>query len=143
MATLLVASAWLFVGACGQTTAGNPLGDDDFEEGDQDPPAIVVDQIADGQPSYQDVTVTATVTDDTEVTEVTLFHHNLSSADFVAEAMVLGSGDVYSGTIPADSVSGSRVYYYVEACDGARPANCATSPTDVQGSDDAFAFNVQ
>ncbi len=141
----LVLASLAFGAACGNTTVGTNNGGGDDDAGDQSPPTIAVTQVEDGQPSYVDVVVMATVADEGEITEATLFYHNLTADhdSFQAVAMEGGGEGSYTATIPGDDVTSSRVYYYVQACDDGEPSNCASAPEDARQSDDYFAFNVE
>lgn len=129
------------VGACGSTVAIGGS-DDDVDAGDQDPPQIVVAQIADGQPFGQPVAVTAEVTDESGVSSVRLYYHSLSAAqdtNLVMEPLGGDAPDAFGAEIPGEDVASSVVYYYVMACDDVRPNNCGASPED----GDYFSFNVE
>jgi len=131
----------LVLAACGQTTASGTTDEVD-DESDQDPPQIVVEQVEHGQPTFEPVTVRATVTDESEVSSVRLWYHNVNSAQDIWVSMEIegdAAAGVYAADIPGEDVTGSKVYYYVEACDDARPSNCGTSP----GAGDYFEFNVE
>ncbi len=75
----------------------------------------------------QDVTVTATVTDDNGITMVQL-RYKINDGTTVNVDMINTSGDEYSGTIPATAYTdGDRVEYWVYAEDNASPAQSTES----------------
>jgi len=75
----------------------------------------------------EDVTVTATVTDDNGLTLVQL-RYKINDGTTVNEDMTNTSGDEYSGTIPQSAYDdGDRVEYWVYAEDNASPTQSAES----------------
>lgn len=114
---------------------------------DTSPPTIVHTPVGDGQPESVDVTVMATVTDASGVASVSLFYRVAGGGGFANAAMTNTSGDTWTGTIPAASVTQLGVDYYVAATDSATPPNAATDPTGAPGAFHSFTvmrvFTVQ
>ena len=132
----------LFLAACGSgLTSTNVNKDVDFEdEADEVPPVIEHTAVTETQVFGEDVSITATVTDDDSgVLFVYLYYKNETdgSADW-NRSFLTASGDVYTGVIQGEDERGSGVDYYIEAID--KQENTAWSPED--GEDDPYHFRV-
>lgn len=75
------------------------------------------------------VQIEAVVTDEggSEVDVVRLYHRVNTETEYTEQVMVPEDGGRYFGVIPADKVTGSKVFYYLWALDGA--ANEGFYPT--------------
>ncbi|MEQ9499147.1 MAG: PKD domain-containing protein [Deltaproteobacteria bacterium] len=110
---------------------------------DTSPPTIVHTPVGDGQAEATDITVMATVTDGTGVASVELFYRVSGGGGFATAAMTNTSGDTWTGTIPAASVTQLGVDYYIAAADSATPSNAATDPTGAPGAFHGFTVMRQ
>jgi hypothetical protein len=72
------------------------------------------------------IPITANVTDAGTIASVTLYYMNVGDIVYQNTAMVLGVGDEYSASIPAQTLTGD-VRYYIEAADSA--TNSALNPS--------------
>lgn len=87
---------------------------------------------------FEPINISAHITDDVGVTEVTLAYKNVSGSDFDFMAMALMSGDALDGTyaadIPSQGVLGIAEYY-INATDGtnniSHPALFASHPVSI------------
>jgi MYXO-CTERM domain-containing protein len=101
--------------------------------GDGSPPTITHTPVADGRPMGAAVTVTAEISDPSGVASAVLFYRP-SGGIFSNVVMTHGAGSSYSAQIPAGAVVPPFVDYYLQATDGATPANAGTSPVGAPGS---------
>lgn len=91
--------------------------------GDTTPPTIIhapVTTAIEGQ----NVTITATITDNVGVTSATLYYRKTGETSYTSIAM-LKSGNTWTATIPASAVTPADVEYYISTTDG---INTATDP---------------
>lgn len=97
-------------------------------------PLIQHDEVADGQPISEDVTVAAEIQDPSEVTGALLFYRAAGGSTAFAP-MSNTSGDVYQGTIPSSALSTGTMEYWFIATDGVVPtANQSTLPSGAPAS---------
>lgn len=74
--------------------------------------------------------VDATITDaDSGIATATLFYRLQGAMNYTSVTLVDQGNDRYTATIPAAMVTAPAVQYYIQASDGATPANAATDPT--------------
>jgi hypothetical protein len=91
------------------------------------------------------IVISASVTDNDDNLTVTMYYKNVGDEYFNSVLMEKENGEVYSGTIPPQFMTG-MVFYYIEASDvvntATHPAtNAAAQPHEItisQQSDDAF-----
>ena len=105
---------------------------------DTDGPTIVHQPVAPGQVAGKDVTVTATVTDPSGVSEVLLYYRVTGSDTFSATPLG-GSGGELSGKIPGFAVTAAGVDYYLRATDASPGKNVSVAPTGAPGAVYAFS----
>lgn len=96
--------------------------------GDPDPPTIAHQEIADGQDPGEAVTVTATITDATGVSEAVLFFRPEGGEAFGAVQMANPQGDLWTAQIPAFVVAPPGVQYFIQATDTSPIPNTGTAP---------------
>lgn len=101
---------------------------------DSAPPTITHTPIAAGRPAGQSVAVTADISDGSGVQSATLYYRVTGGGAFASVPMS-ASGNTYSASIPAQSVTTAGVDYYLAATDQATPPNTGTSP---QGAPTSF-----
>jgi len=89
-------------------------------------------------PAGSALTIAATVTDaNGDALSVKLFYRTVPTEDYI-EAAMTADAEVgwYSYEIPAESVAGDTIYYYIEASDGERTTRSADYETElVNGSE--------
>lgn len=90
-------------------------------------PIIYHTPITGAQEAGLPVTITATVTDDVKVTEVTLHYRSAGQESFkIAQMIETGTKSLYGGSIPASDVIPTGVEYYIKAIDNS--FNVTTHP---------------
>ncbi len=102
----------------------------DFVFPDPAPVIADLDHAPDNPTSVQAVTVTATVTDNGTVTDVILNYVVNSGVEMLA--VMSASGDVYSGTIPAQEASADVEYWVVATDDAGGVTTSETGSYSVQ-----------
>ncbi|MBN2495811.1 MAG: right-handed parallel beta-helix repeat-containing protein [Deltaproteobacteria bacterium] len=120
--------------------AGAPASFHSFsvQVGDGSPPAITHSPIADGQIEGQAVWVSATITDSSGVASAALYYRTQGGGLFASLPMT-ANDDIYSAEIPASAVQRPGVEYYIEATDGASPANTGYHPADAPSTVHVFS----
>ncbi|MDA8441821.1 MAG: CehA/McbA family metallohydrolase, partial [Peptococcaceae bacterium] len=93
---------------------------------DNSPPEIVHTPVTTAT-AGKDLTVSARVTDATQVTGVKLYFRPTGQTTYATLTMSSGLDADYSATIPGTAVTSAGLQYYIEATDG---ANTGTSPVD-------------
>ncbi|HZG83417.1 S-layer homology domain-containing protein [Paenibacillus sp.] len=96
-------------------------------------------------PAGAALTIEATVTEaDSDALAVKLFYRTVPSEPYVEAAMTADEeAGRYTYQIPAESVTGDRIYYYIEASDGERTTRSVDYETElVNGSAPAEAPSV-
>ncbi|PKN57087.1 MAG: hypothetical protein CVU56_12675, partial [Deltaproteobacteria bacterium HGW-Deltaproteobacteria-14] len=91
-------------------------------------PTLVHTAVTATQTAGASVSVTATATDASGVASVSLYFRTQGEASWLSAALTHGSGDTWSGAIPALAVASPGVQYYLEAVDASPAANKAKSP---------------
>ena len=111
-----------------------------YEATDSQGPLISHTETADGQPLEAPVTITAEITDPSDVGSAVLWYRSTGSSAFSFINMTNGgSGDTYSADIPGASVTSSGVEYYIECEDGVEPTpNKTLSP---EGAPDTSVYD--
>jgi len=104
---------------------------------DETPPEVTHTPVADGQPTGVDVAIQAVVTDESAVTSVTLYYRPIGSFWSTVTLTHQGAG-TYAGFIPGYAVTTDGIEYYLEAVDGADPANTAYAPVTAPGTPYTF-----
>jgi hypothetical protein len=102
-------------------------------------PPVIVHSPVSSAPAGQDLSITATITDDTGVTGATLYYRRMGQTGFTAATMQ-PSGDQYTGTIPGTELIPPGAEYYLSATDGSLwsyhpPTDYLTSPHQVAVTD--------
>jgi beta propeller repeat protein len=90
---------------------------------DTTPPTITHTQVT-SSVENQDVTITATIEDDFNVENATLFYRKIGDTEFTSISLIK-SQDTYSADIPSSAITLDGIEYYIEATDG---MNTATNP---------------
>jgi hypothetical protein len=105
--------------ACGDGTQTQQVQEDTaFVAGDDDiPPFIEHDPVSSPQSASGYVTVTATITDDSEIIGATLYFRRQVESAWSTTQMNPQGGDIYAGTITSDRMSSGGMHYYIEAID--------------------------
>ncbi|MCB9531151.1 MAG: PKD domain-containing protein [Myxococcales bacterium] len=102
-------------------------------------PSIAHTPVANGQPAGVAVPIQAVVVDASSLT-VDLLYRVTGAATYTTASMTLGTGDVWSASIPAGSVTVAGVDYYIRATDGA--SNSAVSPTTAPTTPNHFTVTA-
>jgi hypothetical protein len=89
-------------------------------------PTITHTPVTDGQPDATNVTVNATVTDTSGLSQVRLFYRPSGYPFYSEVSMTAGGAGAYSAAIPGFAVAPPYVDYYIRATDTA--SNASTSP---------------
>ena len=110
--------------------------------GDTTPPTITHTPVGNGQAEGQAVAVSANVTDTSGLSSVALYYRAVGAVSYASAAMSAGGGGNYSAMIPGVAVTAVGVQYYIEAIDGATPANTARSPAGAPGAPHQFAVTA-
>ena len=131
----------MFIG-CGGGDSTRAIQDgeryDEEEEQDEDGPVIEHTPVESAQRYEQAVAMIATVSDaGSGVSSVAVVFKRADETAW-ASSSLMASGDLWQGAIPAASVTGSAIHYYIEAVD--LEGNVSTEPPG-SGSD-YFQFNV-
>lgn len=103
-------------------------------------PLIQHNEIADGQPLGQPVTVQASITDQTGVASAVVFFRITGQQQAQFATMSNVGGSTWQGTIPGNSVTAAGVQYWITAQDSADQANTSNAPSDAPQS--VFDFAV-
>lgn len=107
---------------------------------DQNPPSIVHTALTGVRPRGAAVRVTAEVADASGVASVTLNYRSTGASTWQAATMT--GGPSYAADIPAAAVVPPGVEYYLQATDGASPANAGTQPAMAPVQFHAFSVGV-
>jgi hypothetical protein len=120
LAALLLAA--LLLAPAGAQAAGKKAA----SGGDTTPPKITHTAV-DEAPAGKVLTVSATITDESEIFEPTLYYRAAGTKRFLSASMSKGAGSVYTATIPEVAMTGV-VEYFIEAYDvnGNGPARFAS-----------------
>jgi MYXO-CTERM domain-containing protein len=105
---------------------------------DTAPPSIVHLPIVDPQPANVAVAITATVSDPSGVDEVRLYFRAQGGAVFLSALLTKTAANRYDGEIPAGSVIGGGIEYYLEATDASPEQNLGRDPIDAPATLHAF-----
>ena len=81
-------------------------------------PPVITHTPSTSAPPSMPLTLTADVTDNVAVTDVTLYYRGIGETSYTSAAMTNTTGDRYSATIPALSMTSPGVEYYLAAQDG-------------------------
>lgn len=103
-------------------------------------PLIQHNEIADGQPLGQPVTVQATITDQTGVANAVVFYRPVGGQGAQFATMSNVGGDAWEGVIPGGSVGAEGVEYWITAQDTADQSNTSSAPSDAPNT--VFDFAV-
>lgn len=95
-------------------------------------PVLVHEPTTDSVREGDELPISVQATDDDGVAEVTLYYRTWGDPVWTSLDLV-GDGDVYSGTIPSESVQVSAVEYYFKATDDSEWDLVSYLPTDGQG----------
>jgi len=110
---------------------------------DNTPPVITHTPIANGQLAGAPVTVSATILDaGSGVGAANLYYRRQGMGAFLSRTMMAMSGDRFTADIPANVITAGTVEYYIEAVDGASPANASTAPTGAPAVFSSFSVTV-
>jgi len=101
------------------------LGSHGQQNPDTTPPTIIHTPVTEGN-AYEDIAITATVTDDRQVESVKLYYKTKGEGSYTTVDMI-GTADEYIYTISKAVLTVAGIEYYVEATDG---TNAVTSPED-------------
>lgn len=81
------------------------------------PPALTHTPVTSAEPG-QPLTLTASATDNVNVSSVTLYYRHVGDTTYASTAMVNTTGDSYYATIEGSLLSSPGIEYYIEATDG-------------------------
>lgn len=109
-----------------------------IEVGHEAPPVIDHTPLTDDVEVGTEVEISAVVTDDFELDEVTLFFRATGRTRWTSVPMTLGSGDTYSVMLESADVVLPGIEYYIEATD-TEPGLTTTAPDDAPDTFYGFA----
>ncbi len=105
-------------------------------------PVITHTPVANGQLVGMPVTVAATIVDaGSGIGAASLFYRLAGAPSFQTRTMMALPNDRFSADIPAAAVVAGTLEYYIQAVDGASPANTALSPATAPGTVHSFTVS--
>jgi hypothetical protein len=93
---------------------------------DTELPVITHESVTSGTAGVK-ITITATITDNINLTAISVFYRVAGIGDYVGEPMLYVSGDDYTFDIPPSYVTTAGVEYYIWASDGINEATNGTA----------------
>ena len=95
---------------------------------DRNGPVITHTPIANGQMSWRDVHLTATIGDDVGVTSARIFFRTQGQIAYESAPLLAKGGNIYEGVIPGRGVVRQAVEYYLDARDAAQNVPSGLTP---------------